>query len=74
MLGDTTGDIKKMAKKVCKKCLIFVTGGECPLCKASGHQLSQNWQGRINVIDSNKSKIAKKIDIDVKGEYALKAR
>ena len=61
-----------MAKKVCKKCLVFVQGPECPLCKEK--QFSTNWQGRINIIDANKSSIAKKIGIDVKGEYALKAR
>ena len=63
-----------MARKVCKKCLKFVQGGECPICKATGNQLTPNWQGRIAVIDANKSTIAKNIDIKVKGEYALKAR
>ena len=61
-----------MVKKVCKKCLIFVQGNECPICK--GNQFSTNWQGRIAIIDPNKSGISKKIGIDVKGEYALKAR
>ena len=61
-----------MARKVCKKCLVFVQGPECPICK--GNQFSTNWQGRIAITDANKSGIAKKIEIDVKGEYALKAR
>ena len=61
-----------MVKKVCKKCLVFVQGHECPICK--GKQFSNNWQGRITITDATKSVIAKKIDIDVKGEYALKAR
>ncbi len=61
-----------MVRKVCKKCLLFVQGPECPICK--GNKFSTNWQGRIAVIDANKSKIAKEIDIEVKGEYALKAR
>jgi RNA polymerase subunit RPABC4/transcription elongation factor Spt4 len=61
-----------MVKKVCKKCLIFVQGHECPICK--GKQFSNNWQGRIAILDVAKSVIAKKVDIDVKGEYALKAR
>ncbi len=47
-------------------------GSECPICK--GKQFSTNWQGRIAVTDANKSSIAKKIGIDVKGEYALKSR
>lgn len=61
-----------MAKKVCKSCKIFVSGNQCPLCK--GNVFTETWQGRINVTDSNKSEIAKKIGINSKGEYALKAR
>lgn len=61
-----------MVRKVCKKCLVFVQGTECPLCK--GNKFSTNWQGRVAIMDANKSKIAKEIDIEVKGEYALKAR
>ena len=62
-----------MAKrKVCKKCKLFVEGNECPICH--GNQFSTNWQGRIYIVDPNKSAIAKKIGIKVKGEYAIKVR
>ena len=61
-----------MAKKVCKKCKIFVSGTECPLCK--GNTFTETWQGRINIVDANKSEIAKKIGINSKGEYVLKVR
>ena len=61
-----------MGKKVCKKCLIFVQGGECPICK--GNNFSTNWQGRLAVFDVDKSVIAKNVGITVKGEYAVKAR
>ncbi|MBD3310370.1 DNA-directed RNA polymerase subunit E'' [Candidatus Woesearchaeota archaeon] len=61
-----------MKKKVCKECKIFVDGNECPICKKN--QFSTNWQGRIHVLDANKSEIAKKIGIEVKGEYAIKVR
>lgn len=61
-----------MTKKACKKCKIFVEGNECPICK--GNQFSTNWQGRIYVLDSHKSSIAKKININLKGEYAIKVR
>ena len=61
-----------MVKKACKKCKIFVEGPVCPICK--GNQFSTNWQGRINILDVNKSEIAKKIGIPVKGEYAIKVR
>ena len=61
-----------MKKKVCKQCKLFYEGSECPQCK--GSQTAVSWQGRINFIDTNKSEIAKKIGIKVKGEYALKVR
>jgi len=61
-----------MANKVCKKCKMIVEGSECPVCKSN--QFSTNWQGRINVLDANKSEIAKNIGITVKGEYVLKVR
>jgi len=61
-----------MKKKVCKKCKIFVDGNSCPICK--GNQFSLNWQGRLYILDANKSQVADKIEIKVKGEYTIKAR
>ena len=61
-----------MSKKVCKRCKLIVEGNECPICK--GKQFSNNWQGRLSVLDAEKSEIGKKIGITVKGEYALKVR
>lgn len=61
-----------MKKKICKKCKLFVEGTECPICK--GNQFMTNWKGRIAVLDAEKSQIAKKIGLKVKGEYAIKAR
>ncbi len=61
-----------MKRKVCKKCKLFVEGNECPVCK--GNQFSTNWQGRLTILDANKSIIAKKVEITSKGEYAIKVR
>ena len=61
-----------MKKKVCKSCKIFVEGHQCPICK--GNQFGESWQGRIFILDAGKSEIAKKLDINVKGEYAIKVR
>ena len=61
-----------MKKKACKKCKMFVDGSECPACKAN--QFSTNWQGRLHILDSNRSQIAQKIGVEVKGEYAIKVR
>jgi len=59
-------------KKACKKCKLFVEGEVCPACKSN--QFSTNWQGRLIVLDPNKSSIAKKMGITFKGEYAIKVR
>lgn len=59
-------------KKACKKCKYFVDGNECPVCKST--QFSTNWQGRLHILDSNKSMVAKKIGVTVHGEYAIKVR
>ncbi len=59
-------------KKVCKKCKIFVDGSKCPIC--SDNQFTTNWKGRVYILDANKSMVAKKLGITVKGEYAIKAK
>ncbi|MBS3101667.1 DNA-directed RNA polymerase subunit E'' [Candidatus Woesearchaeota archaeon] len=61
-----------MKKKVCKRCKMLVEGSECPVCKTN--QFSTNWQGRLYIIDPNKSIIAEKIGLKAKGEYAIKVR
>ena len=59
-------------KKVCKKCKLFVSGEKCPACGSD--QFSNNWQGRVIVLDANKSEVAKKMGVKVKGEYTIKYR
>lgn len=59
-------------KKACKNCKIFVKGSECPLCKSS--DLTTSWKGRIIIFDTEKSEIAKKMGVKVKGEYAIKTK
>ena len=59
-------------KKACKSCKIFVKGNQCPLCHSG--DLVTSWKGRVIVLDSEKSEIAQKMGIKVKGEYAIKIR
>ena len=59
-----------MKRKLCKNCRIFVDGKECPICK--GTQFVTTWKGRIYLLDANKSEIAKALNMNVKGEYAIK--
>jgi len=61
-----------MKKKVCKKCKYYYEGDECPLCHSN--VMATSSQGRIYILDANKSAIAQKINITVKGEYAIKVR
>jgi DNA-directed RNA polymerase subunit E" len=59
-------------KKACKNCKVFVKGSECPLCKST--DFTTSWKGRVIVTNVEKSDIAKKMGIKVKGEYAIKTR
>ncbi len=61
-----------MRKKVCKECKLFVDGKICPICK--GQQFTTTWRGRMHFLNANKSKIAEKVGIKVKGEYAIRVR
>jgi len=59
-------------KKFCKDCKILVEKDKCPICKKN--QFVSNWKGRIIIIDKDKSVLAKKINAEVNGEYAIKLR
>ncbi len=59
-----------MKKKVCRKCKLFVEKDVCPNCNNT--EFSENWKGRIIMIDADKSEIAKKINAKIKGEYAIR--
>ncbi len=61
-----------MKRKVCRKCKRFYEGEVCPVCKEN--KVANSWQGRIFILDSSKSLIAKKIGITINGEYAIRIR
>ena len=61
-----------MKKKICKNCRLFVEESECPICK--GNNFNSSWQGRINVIDHNRSVVGKTMGFTADGEYAIKSR
>ena len=56
-------------RKACKKCRYITTESVCPLCK--NEELSNRFSGVLIVFSPEKSEIAKKLDIKIKGEYAL---
>ena len=51
---------------------MFVDKDVCPNCNSN--QFTDSFKGRIAIIDINKSEIAKKIGITLKGEYAIKVK
>jgi len=62
-----------MAKeKACKSCRVIYTGTKCPLCGSS--ESIDTFKGKVNVLDPDKSEIAKKIGIKTKGSFAIKLR
>jgi DNA-directed RNA polymerase subunit E" len=59
--------------KACRDChLISEDVEKCPACH--GANLSKDWSGFVVVVDVPHSVIAKKMQIDQPGKYALKVR
>lgn len=57
----------------CRMChRIVEEGNVCPVCSSS--DLSNEWQGYVIIIDPSRSNIAKKLNIDTPGKYAIKVR
>jgi len=61
-----------MKKQVCRTCKIFFEGEACPICKKKAP--ATVWQGRIHFLNTKKSGIAKKMEVEKEGEYAIKVR
>ena len=59
-------------EKACKRCKRIVAGKQCPICK--GQDLTPHWRGLVVILDPDKSEIAKSLNIELPGEYALKVR
>ena len=59
-------------KRVCKQDRIFVEEGNCPICHNT--DFATTLQGRLSVIDAEKSFIAKRSGAPREGDYAIKIR
>jgi RNA polymerase subunit RPABC4/transcription elongation factor Spt4 len=62
---------KKLASKTTKRLLSDVEIKEKNLSKG---EFTPTWQGRVYVLNVEKSYIANKTNIEEKGEYAIKVR
>ena len=60
---------EEIMAKACKACNRISVTNVCPNC--SGTDLSNRFQGMVIIIDPNKSDIAKKMQVNIPGEYAL---
>ncbi len=60
-----------MAKeKACKNCKRIYEGDLCPICQRK--DTSDNFKGKVEIIDTEKSELAKKLKINKKGLYAIR--
>ena len=63
---------KMTSQKVCKKCNRVYEGERCPNC--GSQEYNEEFKGRILILDSENSEIAKKLKISKPGEFALKSK
>ena len=59
-----------MKQKASKSTKALTTGNACPITNKT--DLTENWKGKVIILDAEKSEIAKKMGFSVKGEYAIK--
>ena len=60
-----------MAKeKACKICKLIYEGESCPSCGKK--EFSDTFKGKVEIIDPEKSELAKHLKVNKKGLYAIK--
>ena len=60
-----------MAKeKACKNCKLIYEGANCPNCGKK--DVSDSFKGKVEILDAEKSEVAKHLKVDKKGTYAIK--
>ena len=60
-----------MVEKACTVCKKISQRDKCPDC---GSPTSDNWSGLLIITDPEQSDMAKRLNIRLKGEYALRVR
>ena len=59
-------------QKACKVCNTIYEGDKCPKCESG--ESTDNFKGRIVILNPEKSEIATKLGIKNKGNFAIKTR
>jgi DNA-directed RNA polymerase subunit E" len=54
---------------VCRNCKRFTTEKQCVICKSTN--LSASWKGLVIINNPTDSEIAKILEIEIPGKYAL---
>ena len=62
----------KIKDKACKICKTIHNEDKCPKCDSK--EFTDSYKGKIYVLDSEKSEIAKKINLTSNGKFAIKTR
>ncbi len=57
-------------EKACKHCKTIYEGSECPNCKSK--DVSENFKGKVEIMNVEKSELAKNLKIHKKGNYAIR--
>ncbi|MDD4255281.1 MAG: DNA-directed RNA polymerase, subunit E'' [Methanofollis sp.] len=63
---------KKKMVKVCRDCHKVVEGESCVTCGSTN--LTEDWTGYLIIIDPEGSEIARRMNLEMPGRYALKVR
>jgi DNA-directed RNA polymerase subunit E" len=60
-----------MAKeKACKNCKRIYEGSVCPSCE--GKEVSESFKGKVEIVNPEKSELAKNLKVNKKGVYAIR--
>jgi len=57
-------------EKACKNCRLIYEGDHCPNCEKK--ETSDNFKGKVEIIDPEKSEMAQRLKVNKKGVYAIK--
>lgn len=57
-------------EKVCKQCKHIFSGSKCPLC--GSEDIVDNYKGKVVILNSENSEIARNMKIKNKGPFAIK--
>jgi DNA-directed RNA polymerase subunit E" len=57
-------------EKACKGCRLIYEGDNCPACGKK--EFSDTFKGKVEIVDPEKSEMAKQLKVNKKGTYAIK--